>query len=209
MEGRTVIQWDKDDSAAVGMVKFDLLGLGMLNALHLTVDLIDETHGVAIDLAAIDQEPVIYDMLGDGDTIGLFQVESRAQIATLPRMRPRTFYDLAIEVALIRPGPIQGQSVHPYLRRRHGEEPVRYPHPLTESILQTTVGIPIFLEHLMEMARICAGFDGSQSDRRRQAMTHKRSEEAMSRLRDEVFSGMASNGITGAAAEEIWEKLQG
>ena len=209
MEGRTVIQWDKDDSAAVGMVKFDLLGLGMLNALHLAVDLIDETHGVAIDLAAIDQEPVIYDMLGDGDTIGLFKVESRAQIATLPRMRPRTFYDLAIEVALIRPGPIQGQSVHPYLRRRSGEEPVRYPHPSTEPILAKTLGVPIFQEQLMELARVCAGFDGGQSDRLRQAMTHKRSEEAMARLRDEVYEGMARNGITGAAADEIWEKLQG
>ncbi len=209
MEGRTVIQWDKDDSAAVGMVKFDLLGLGMLNALHLTVDLIDENHGVAVDLAAIDQEPVIYDMLGDGDTIGLFQVESRAQIATLPRMRPRTFYDLAIEVALIRPGPIQGQSVHPYLRRRRGEEPVRYPHPSTEPILAKTLGVPIFQEQLMELARVCAGFDGGQSDRLRQAMTHKRSEEAMARLRDEVYAGMARNGITGSAADEIWEKLQG
>jgi error-prone DNA polymerase len=209
MEGRTVIQWDKDDSAAVGMVKFDLLGLGMLNALHLTVDLIDETHGVAVDLAEIDQEPVIYDMLADADTIGLFQVESRAQIATLPRMRPRTFYDLAIEVALIRPGPIQGQSVHPYLRRRSGEEPIRYPHPSTEPVLAKTLGVPIFQEQLMELARICAGFDGGQSDRLRQAMTHKRSEQAMARLRDEVYEGMAKNGITGTAADEIWEKLQG
>src|SRR5690606_14688237 len=209
MEGRTVLQWDKDDSAAVGIVKFDLLGLGMLNALHLSVDLIEETLGVAIDLATIPQEPVIYESLSDADTIGLFQVESRAQIATLPRMRPRTFYDLAVEVALIRPGPIQGQSVHPYLRRRNGEEPVRYPHPSTEPILAKTLGVPIFQEQLMEMARICAGFDGNQSDRLRQAMTHKRSEAAMGRLRDEVYAGMASNGITGPAADEIWEKLQG
>ncbi len=209
MEGRTVLQWDKDDSAAVGIVKFDLLGLGMLNALHLTVDLIDENHGVAVDLATIPQEPVIYDSLTDADTIGLFQVESRAQIATLPRMKPRTFYDLAVEVALIRPGPIQGQSVHPYLRRRSGEEPITYPHPSTEPILAKTLGVPIFQEQLMELARICAGFDGSQSDRLRQAMTHKRSEEAMARLRDEVYGGMEVNGITGAAADEIWEKLQG
>ncbi|MFP3914443.1 MAG: error-prone DNA polymerase [Actinomycetota bacterium] len=209
MEGRTVLQWDKDDSAAVGIVKFDLLGLGMLNALHLTVDMVEEAHGVSIDLAALPQEPVIYGSLGDADTIGLFQVESRAQIATLPRMRPRTFYDLAVEVALIRPGPIQGQSVHPYLRRRNGEEPVRFPHSSTEPILAKTLGVPIFQEQLMEMARICAGFDGSQSDRLRQAMTHKRSEAAMARLREEVFEGMARNGITGAAAEEIWEKLQG
>ncbi|HEX2153444.1 MAG TPA: error-prone DNA polymerase [Acidimicrobiia bacterium] len=209
MEGRTVLQWDKDDSAAVGIVKFDLLGLGMLNALHLSVDLIDESHGLAIDLATIPQEPVIYDSLGDADTVGLFQVESRAQIATLPRMRPRTFYDLAVEVALIRPGPIQGQSVHPYLRRRSGEEAIRFPHPSTEPILAKTLGVPIFQEQLMEMARICAGFDGNQSDRLRQAMTHKRSDEAMGRLREEVFAGMAANGITGAAADEIWEKLQG
>ncbi|CAN5754511.1 error-prone DNA polymerase [soil metagenome] len=209
MEGRTVLQWDKEDSAAVGIVKFDLLGLGMLNALHLTVDLIDEGHGVAVDLATIPQEPAIYESLTDADTIGLFQVESRAQIATLPRMKPRTFYDLAVEVALIRPGPIQGQSVHPYLRRRSGEEPISYPHPATEPILAKTLGVPIFQEQLMELARVCAGFDGNQSDRLRQAMTHKRSGEAMERLRDEVYGGMAANGIVGAAADEIWEKLQG
>ncbi|MGH8912596.1 MAG: DNA polymerase III subunit alpha, partial [Acidimicrobiia bacterium] len=209
MEGRTVLQWDKDDSAAVGIVKFDLLGLGMLNALHLSADLISATHGVAIDLATIPQEPIIYESLTDADTVGLFQVESRAQMATLPRMKPKTFYDLAVEVALIRPGPIQGQSVHPYLRRRNGEEPIRYPHPSTEQILAKTLGVPIFQEQLMEMARICAGFDGNQSDRLRQAMTHKRSDAAMDRLRDEVFAGMAANGIQGAAADEIWEKLQG
>jgi error-prone DNA polymerase len=209
MEGRTVIQWDKDDSAAVGIVKFDLLGLGMLNALHLATDLIEDTHGVDVDLARIPQEPSIYASLTRSDTVGLFQVESRAQMATLPKMKPKTFYDLAVEVALIRPGPIQGQSVHPYLRRRNGEEPVSYPHPSTEEILKKTLGVPIFQEQLMELARICAGFDGSQADRLRQAMTHKRSEEAMGRLRDEVYAGMALNGITAAAADEIWEKLQG
>ncbi len=209
MEGRTVIQWDKDDSAAVGIVKFDLLGLGMLNALHLAIDLVEETHGVEIDLARIPQEPAIYESMTRADTVGLFQIESRAQMATLPKMKPKTFYDLAVEVALIRPGPIQGQSVHPYLRRRNGEEPVRYPHPATEPILEKTLGVPIFQEQLMELARVCAGFDGSQADRLRQAMTHKRSAEAMGRLRNEVYAGMASNGITGPAADEIWEKLQG
>ncbi len=207
--GRSVLQWDKDDCAAIGIVKFDLLGLGMLNALHLTTDLIADVHGVEIDLAALPQEPAIYRMLTAADTVGIFQVESRAQMATLPKMKPRTFYDLAVEVALIRPGPIQGQSVHPYLRRRNGEEPVRYPHPLAEPILAKTLGVPIFQEQLMELARVCAGFDGGQSDRLRQAMTHKRSEEAMARLRDEVYAGMARNGITGRAADEIWEKLQG
>ncbi len=209
MEGRTVMQWDKDDCASIGVVKFDLLGLGMLNALHLTVDYIADAHGVEIDLATIPQEPAIYHTLTKADTVGLFQVESRAQMATLPRMKPRTFYDLAVEVALIRPGPIQGQSVHPYLRRRNGEEPIRYPHPLTVPILEKTMGVPIFQEQLMELARVCAGFDGGQSDRLRQAMTHKRSEKAMERLREEVFTGMAGQGVVGAAAEEIWEKLQG
>ncbi len=209
LEGRTVIQWDKDDAAAVGIVKFDLLGLGMLNALHLATDLIDETHGVDIDLATIPQEPAIYHSITRADTVGLFQVESRAQMATLPKMKPKTFYDLAVEVALIRPGPIQGQSVHPYLRRRNGEEPVRYPHPLTEPILAKTLGVPIFQEQLMELARVCAGFDGSQADRLRQAMTHKRSEKAMARLREEVYAGMSANGVVGSAADEIWEKLQG
>ncbi len=209
MEGRTVIQWDKDDSAAVGIVKFDLLGLGMLNALHLATDLVEDTHGIEIDLARIPQEPAIYESMTKADTVGLFQVESRAQMATLPKMKPRTFYDLAVEVALIRPGPIQGQSVHPYLRRRNGEEQVRYPHPSTESILKKTLGVPIFQEQLMELARVCAGFNGSQADRLRQAMTHKRSVEAMGRLEEEVYEGMASKGITGAAADEIWEKLQG
>jgi error-prone DNA polymerase len=173
------------------------------------VDAIRDAHGVEVDLATIPQEPVIYEMLTRADTVGVFQVESRAQMATLPRMKPRTFYDLAIEVALIRPGPIQGQSVHPLLRRRNGEEPVRYPHPSAEPILRKTYGVPVFQEQLMELTRICAGFTAGQSDRLRQAMTHKRSDEAMGKLRDEVYAGMAANGITGDSADEIWEKLQG
>jgi error-prone DNA polymerase len=209
MEDRSVLQWDKDDCAAMGIVKFDLLALGAMNALHLSVDAIREAHGVDVDLAIIPQEPVVYDMLTRADTVGVFQVESRAQMATLPRMKPRTFYDLAIEVALIRPGPIQGHSVHPFLRRRNGEEPVRYPHPAAEPILRKTLGVPVFQEQLMELARVCAGFTAGQSDRLRQAMTHKRSDEAMERLRDEVYAGMAANGIRAAAADEIWEKLQG
>jgi error-prone DNA polymerase len=148
-------------------------------------------------------------MLTRADTVGVFQVESRAQMATLPRMKPKTFYDLAIEVALIRPGPIQGHSVHPFLRRRNGEEPVRYPHPRTEPLLAKTLGVPVFQEQLMEIARVCAGYSPGQSDRLRQAMTHKRSDEEMAKLRAETHAGMARAGITGAAADEIWEKLQG
>jgi error-prone DNA polymerase len=209
MEDRSVLQWDKDDCASMGIVKFDLLGLGMLNALHLAVDTIEEVHGVAVDLAAIPQEPAIYRMLTRADTVGVFQVESRAQMATLPRMKPKTFYDLAIEVALIRPGPIQGHSVHPFLRRRNGEEAVRYPHPSAEPILAKTLGVPVFQEQLMELARVCAGYAPGQSDRLRQAMTHKRSDEEMAKLAAETYAGMAANGITGRAADEIWEKLQG
>ncbi|MEN8040860.1 MAG: error-prone DNA polymerase [Actinomycetota bacterium] len=209
MQDRSVIQWDKTDAGAMGIVKFDLLALGALNALHLSVDMISDTHGVDINLAEIPQEPVVYDMLSRADTVGVFQVESRAQMATLPRMKPRTFYDLAVEVALIRPGPIQGQSVHPYLRRRNGEEPVKFIHPAAEPILARTLGVPIFQEQLMEIARVCAGFSPGQSDRLRQAMTHKRSAEEMAKLKVEVFEGMASKGIVGAPADELWEKLQG
>lgn len=209
MEDRSVLQWDKNDTAAMGVVKFDLLALGALNGLHLSVDTVREAHGVDIDLAALPQEPAVYEMLTRADTVGVFQVESRAQMATLPRMRPRTFYDLAVQVALIRPGPIQGQSVHPYLQRRNGEEPVRFIHPSAEPILRKTLGVPIFQEQLMEIARVCAGFTPGQSDRLRQAMTHKRSDEEMAKLRGEVYDGMASKGITGAPADELWEKLQG
>jgi error-prone DNA polymerase len=209
MQDRSVIQWDKTDAAAMGVVKFDLLALGALNALHLSVDTISDAHGVDIDLATIPQEPVVYEMLTKADTVGVFQVESRAQMATLPRMKPRTFYDLAVEVALIRPGPIQGQSVHPYLRRRNGEEPVKYIHPAAEPILAKTLGVPIFQEQLMEIARVCAGFTPGQSDKLRQAMTHKRSATEMAKLKEEVFNGMATKNITGAPADELWEKLQG
>ena len=206
-EGRTVLQWDKDDCAAVGLVKFDLLGLGMLSALHETVDLVDAHHGVTVDLAAIPQEDAVYDMLCRADSIGVFQVESRAQMATLPRLRPRRFYDLVVEVALIRPGPIQGGSVHPYIRRRNGREPVTYLHPLLERSLGKTLGVPLFQEQLMQMAIDVAGFTAAEADQLRQAMGAKRSTERMARLRDRFFAGMAERGITGPVADQIWEKI--
>ena len=175
MENRSVLQWDKDDCAAVGLVKFDLLGLGMLSALHYAVDLVREHHGDEVDLATIPQDDAVYDMLCAADSVGVFQVESRAQMATLPRLRPRRFYDLVVEVALIRPGPIQGGSVHPYIRRRNGQEPVTYLHPLLEPALDKTLGVPLFQEQLMQMAIDVAGFTAGEADQLRQAMGSKRS----------------------------------
>ena len=158
MEDRSVLQWDKDDCAAVGLVKFDLLGLGMLAVLHNTIDFVRRHHGVEVDLATLPQDDAVYDMLCRADSIGVFQVESRAQMATLPRLRPRVFYDLVVEVALIRPGPIQGGSVHPYIRRRKEVEPVTYLHPVFEEPLRKTLGVPLFQEQLMQMAISAAGF---------------------------------------------------
>ena len=208
MENRSVLQWDKDDCAAAGLVKFDLLGLGMLTMLHLAVDLVREHEDLEIDLATIPQEPEVYALLTAADTIGVFQVESRAQMATLPRLRPEKFYDLVVEVALIRPGPIQGGSVHPYLRRRNGEEEITYPHPLLEPCLRKTLGIPLFQEQLMQMAIDAAGFSAGEADQLRQAMGSKRSKARMARMRDRLMSGMAERGITGETAEEIAHKLE-
>ena len=207
MADRSVLQWDKDDCAAIGLVKFDLLGLGMLSALHYAVDLIADAHGVEVDLGRLPQEDEVYDMLCRADSIGVFQVESRAQMATLPRLRPRCFYDLVVEVALIRPGPIQGGSVHPYIRRRNGEEPVTYLHPLLENSLAKTLGIPLFQEQLMQMAIDAAGFSAAEADKLRQAMGAKRSRERMGRLRERLFSGMAERGLVGDVAERVWEKM--
>ncbi len=207
MRDRSVLQWDKDDCAAVGLVKFDLLGLGMLSALHGAVDLIRAHHGVDIDLAMIPQEDAVYEMLCRADSIGVFQVESRAQMATLPRLRPRNFYDLVVEVALIRPGPIQGGSVHPYIRRRNGREPVTYLHPLLERSLAKTLGVPLFQEQLMQMAVDAAGFSAAEADQLRQAMGAKRSGERMERLKARLYQGMAERGISGETADRIYEKL--
>ena len=191
MADRSVLQWDKDDCATAGLVKFDLLGLGMLSALHYAVDLVASAHGERIDLAALPQDPAVYDMLCEADSVGVFQVESRAQMATLPRLRPRCFYDLVVEVALIRPGPIQGGSVHPYIRRRNGVEPVTYLHPVLERSLAKTLGVPLFQEQLMQMAIDAAGFTPAESDELRRAMGAKRSLERMARLRGRFFAGMA------------------
>ncbi len=209
MAGRSVLQWDKDDCAAVGLVKFDLLGLGMLSALHYMIDLVREHKGEKVELHALDlAEPAVYEMLQRADSIGVFQVESRAQMATLPRLKPRTFYDLVVEVALIRPGPIQGGSVHPYIRRRNKLEKVVYDHPALENSLERTLGVPLFQEQLMQMAVDVAGFTPAEADQLRRAMGSKRSPEKMERLKDRLYQGMRDlHGITGAVADRIYEKL--
>ena len=209
MAGRTVLQWDKDDCAAIGLVKFDLLGLGMLSALHYAIDLVAEHKGIEVDLAHLDlSDKGVYEMLQRADSVGVFQVESRAQMATLPRLKPRVFYDLVVEVALIRPGPIQGGSVHPYIKRRNGLEPVIYDHPSMEPALRKTLGVPLFQEQLMQLAVDCAGFSPAEADELRRAMGSKRSTEKMQRLRERFYTGMAQrHGITGDIADRIYEKL--
>ena len=207
MENRSVLQWDKDDCAAAGLVKFDLLGLGMLSALSRSVALIREHRGYELDLGQLPQEDDVYAMLCRADTVGVFQVESRAQMSTLPRIKPRRFYDLVIEIALIRPGPIQGGSVHPYIRRRNGLEPVTYLHPLLENSLAKTLGVPLFQEQLMHMAIDVAGFTANEADQLRQAMGSKRSTARMQKLKSRLYEGMAERGITGPIADEIFEKM--
>ncbi|WP_433337283.1 error-prone DNA polymerase [Spirillospora sp. CA-294931] len=210
MPGRSVLQWDKDDCATAGLVKFDLLGLGMLAALHDCFDLVAEHHGVRYDLQSVPPEDeAVYEMLCDADTVGVFQVESRAQMATLPRLRPRAFYDLVVEVALIRPGPIQGGSVHPYLRRRKGLESPACPHPLMEQALSRTLGVPLFQEQMMQLAVDCAGFTPAESDELRQAMGAKRAPERVERLRTRLLDGMAERGIPADIAEDVYEKILG
>ena len=230
MPGRVVVQWDKDDCADMGIVKVDLLGLGMMAVLQDSLALVngettinaetaehaDQTgssagsassalnHRVIVDLAHLPQDdPAVYKMLCEADTIGVFQVESRAQMATLPRLKPATFYDLVVEVAIIRPGPIVGQMVHPYLNRRAGREPVRYAHPSLEPILERTLGVPLFQEQLLRMAMVAAGFTGGQAEDLRRAMGFKRSEKRMKQIEVQLREGMARNGITGAAAQQI------
>ena len=204
MPGRVVIQWDKDDCADLGIIKVDLLGLGMLQVLQDAVPLIKQHEGVEVDLAHLPpDDPAVYDALGRADTVGWFQVESRAQMATLPRMLPTRFYDLVVEVAIIRPGPIVGKMVHPYLERRAGRQPVTYPHPGLEPILERTLGVPLFQEQLMRVAMVAAGFSGGQAEELRRAMAAKRSVERMRKLEGQLREGMAARGITGRPADEI------
>ncbi len=208
MEDRTVIQWEKDDLDPVGLVKIDLLGLGMLTVVQDCLAYVRRTRGVAIDLGQLDcADQAVYDDLCRADTIGVFQVESRAQMNTLPRLKPRCFYDLVVEVALIRPGPIQGDMVHPYLRRRAGLEPVTYPHPSLEPILKRTMGVPLFQEQGMQVAIAAAGFTPGESDLLRKAMGHKRSAERMADICQKMLRGMEANGIAPELAQRIYNQI--
>jgi len=208
MPGRSVLQWDKDDCAYAGLVKFDLLGLGMLSALHDCFDLVEAHYGHRWSLNSIPQEdPRVYEMLQAADTVGVFQVESRAQMSTLPRLRPEKFYDLVVEVALIRPGPIQGGSVHPYLRRRAGDEDPVIPHESMRRALEKTYGVPLFQEQMMQLAIDCAGFTPAESDKLRQAMSSKRAPERIEELRQRLLEGMAERRIPVPVAEDVYEKI--
>ncbi|GAA3648416.1 error-prone DNA polymerase [Microbacterium marinilacus] len=209
MEKRTVIQWDKDDAASMGLVKFDLLGLGMLSALQHCFDLIRDATGESWTLDTLPkEEPAVYDMLCRADSIGVFQVESRAQMGLLPRLRPREFYDLAIQIALIRPGPIQGGAVHPFVRRKMGDEEVTYDHPKLEEVLERTLGIPVFQEQLMKMAVAVGDCSAEDADLLRRAMGSKRGLEKIDRLKDKLYAGMASNGIPVDVADAIYSRIQ-
>ncbi len=213
MRDRTIVQWDKDDLSDLGLIKIDLLGLGMLSLLRDAFALHRRRYGEtkpALSLASIppDDEPT-YEMLTRADSIGVFQVESRAQQSMLPRMKPKCFYDLVMQVAIIRPGPIQGDMVHPFLRRRNGLEPVTYPHPKLKPVLERTLGVPLFQEQGMRMAIEAAGFSAGQADQLRRAMGHKRSRERMTEIYPKLIDGMVQNGIGRAAAEQLYHMLQG
>jgi error-prone DNA polymerase len=202
MPGRVVIQWDKDDCARLGIIKIDLLGLRMMSVLQDAITMVGEGGG-RVDLAALPQDDAVYEMLQRADTIGVFQVESRAQMATLPRIRPERFYDLVVQVAIIRPGPIVGDMVHPYIRRRRGREAVTYPHPSLEPILRRTLGVPLFQEQLLRMAMVTAGFSGTEAEELRRAFGFKRSEARMAEVETKLRAGMARQGIHGETADQI------
>ena len=209
MEDRTVLQWDKDDVAHAGLVKIDLLALGMLSVIQEATRLL-ALRGIEFDMAKLTyDDPLVYDMICEADTVGMFQIESRAQMNTLPRLRPRTFHDLVVEVALIRPGPIQGDMVHPYLRRREGKEPITYAHPSLEPILKRTLGIPLFQEQAMKMAIATAGFSPDEADRLRKVMGFKRATQEQERLFTKMVEGMKEGGIEEATAVRIRDQLRG
>ncbi|WP_053238966.1 error-prone DNA polymerase [Sandaracinus amylolyticus] len=210
MEGRTVVQWDKQDVEDLGLFKVDLLGLGALTVVHRAFDLLRDHDEIDLEIATVPAEdPTTFQMVSRGDTVGVFQIESRAQMAMLPRLRPRTFYDLVIEVAIVRPGPIQGDMVHPYLRRRAGLEQVTYPHPKLERVLSKTLGVPIFQEQVMKLAIECAGYSGGEADRLRRDMAAWRSKGRIEAHRERLITRMVADGIPQDFAERVFHQIKG
>ncbi len=208
MPGRVVVQWDKEDCADLGIVKVDLLGLGMMAVLEDSITLIRDHYKEDVDLAKLPaDDPTVYGTLQKADTVGMFQIESRAQMSCLPRLHPTRFYDIVVEVAIIRPGPIVGQMVNPYLLRRRGRQKVVYPHPSLEPVLERTLGVPLFQEQLLRVAMIAAGFTGGEAEELRRAFGFKRSEKRMRDIEVKLRAGMERNGITGAAQEEILHSI--
>jgi error-prone DNA polymerase len=208
MPGRVVVQWDKEDCADMGLIKVDLLGLGMMAVLEDSIRLIRESYGEEVDLAHLPpDDQLVYSALQRADTIGMFQVESRAQMSCLPRLRPQKFYDIVVQVAIIRPGPIVGNMVHPYLKRRQGREPVTYAHPMLEPVLKRTLGVPLFQEQLLKMAMICADFSGGEAEELRRAFGFKRSEARMKEIEVKLRRGLQRKGIVGKTQEQIVQAI--
>jgi error-prone DNA polymerase len=207
MPGRTVVQWDKEDCADLGIIKVDLLGLGMMAVLKDCLELIPQHYGDAIDLAQLPEDEEVYRTLQRADTVGMFQVESRAQMASLPRNSPKKFYDLVVQVAIIRPGPIVGKMMHPYMRRRQGKEEVTYPHPSLEPVLKRTLGVPLFQEQLLRIAMTVANFSGAEAEELRRAVGMRRSWERMKNLEGKLRAGMTTNGIAAATQETIVQNI--
>ena len=210
MPGRTVIEWDKDDLDELGILKVDCLSLGMLTAIHKSFELVRQQHGRELTLANIPEgDPEVYAMICRADTTGVFQIESRAQMSMLPRLRPNCFYDLVIEVAIVRPGPIQGDMVHPYLRRRAGEEPVIYPNAEIQAVLQKTLGVPLFQEQAMKLAVVAAGFTPGEADQLRRAMAAWRRPGVIHAFRTKLIDGMLAKGLTPKFAENVFNQIKG
>ena len=207
MTGRTVVQWDKEDCADMGIIKVDLLGLGMMAVLKDSIELISSHHQEQVDLAALPEDATVYDTLCKADTVGMFQVESRAQMASMPHNAPVKFYDLVVQVAIIRPGPIVGKMMHPYMRRRQGKEEVSYPHPLLEPVLKRTLGVPLFQEQLLRMAMTVASFTGAEAEELRRAVGMRRSMQRMKDLEGRLRSGMTANGIPPDTQDNIVQSI--
>ncbi|RYZ29731.1 MAG: error-prone DNA polymerase, partial [Sphingobacteriales bacterium] len=210
MEDRTCIEWNKDDIDALGFLKVDVLALGMLTCIRKTFDLVEKHYGRKLTLANVPQDdPKVYDMISHADTVGVFQIESRAQMSMLPRLKPKCFYDLVIEVAIVRPGPIQGDMVHPYLRRRNGEEEESYPKEEFRGILGRTLGVPLFQEQAMEIAIVAGGFTPAEADALRRSMATFKAKGQVSQFRDKLIGGMVANGYEEDFAARVFKQLEG